>query len=545
MPADTTGTSLISSHNFNNHTKEENMEAVKELFATAPFIAWSLVSVVLAMVVIALNWPTVRWWWHNTWYSFPIIGKISGLSKDSNKDPVDTTWFKAEKALCRDYKQFIRIQDEHDFNEKITYLTKAGDIGRKGTPKLIWALTVALVFVEAMGFSYVLAGYTLPGASENLQQTGAYGIAFLLAVILVAFTHFSGHELYKSGKIANARQEWSEGGRKGKTTSGTVALAKPQSVDDEQPGYVQLMNRVGTKPTYYATVGTVIFVVIVAFFATYVRGQVLEKQLQQQITGQSNGSPVNVSVSVGNDGLNMSSSQSGNNITLPADDAAANKNAEQKAIADEVNIDRHGGWGTFIVLAFIFIFLQILGVFFGFRWGFAGQQSEDAFNAIGAGRYSSYADVREHYKDIADAAQSKLEHLQQKMMKENGTSGNDGLHTFQNFYVFMDGERNREASERHRELERTAQRGRMENTPAVPAPSINPVQAAATSSNVSSLSDAMQKLQSLGDNKDAKKAYIQGLPAKLQAEVMQALKSRKEEAERLVSQRDAELDGLL
>jgi len=513
------------------------MQEMKELFATAPFIAWSIVSVVLAMSVIALNWPNVRWWWHNTWYSLPLIGKISSLSKDPNKDPVDTAWFKVEKTLCRDYKQFIRIQDEQDFDEKITYLTKAGDIGRRSTPKLIWILTVALVFVEAMGFSYVLAGYTLPGASENLQQTGAYGIAFLLSVILVAFTHFSGHELYKSGKIKSARQEWIESGRKGKTTTGTVPLAKPQSVDDDQPGYVQLMNRVGTIPSYYATIGTAVFVVVIAIFATYVRGQVLEKQLQQLITGQTSSS-VNNAVTLDSDSLNMSAKQPSNGgIVLPADDAAANRSAEQKAIADEVNIDRQGGWGTFIVLAFIFVFLQILGIFFGFRWGFAGQQSEDAFNAIGAGRYSSYADVREHYKDIADTAQSKLEHLQQKLMERNSMSGNDGQHTTQTFYAFMDAERNRESADRQREMARTAQRTRMTSIPS--ELSSHQVEVAPT------LAEVMQRLQAMGNNKDAKKTYIQALPIALQEKVMQTLKVQKEETERLASQRDAELDSLL
>lgn len=524
------------------------MDAVKEIFSAAPFIAWSMVSVVMAMVVIALNWPKAKWWWHNTWYSLPLIGKIANLSKDPNKDTVDMAWFKAEKTLCRDYKQFIRIQDEHDFNEKITYLTKAGDIGRKGTPKLIWILTVALVFVEAMGFSYVLAGYTLPGASENLQQTGAYGIAFLLSVILVAFTHFSGHELYKSGKISHARQEWVEGGRKGRTTTGTVPLAKPQSIDDDQPGYVQLMNRVGTKPVYYATIGTAIFVVIVAVFATYVRGQVLEKQLQQQITGQASSGSVNVTVSLGNDGLNMSASQSGKTIALPAADAAANRIAEQKAIEDEVSIDRHGGWGTFIVLAFIFVFLQILGIFFGFRWGFAGQQSEAAFNAIGAGRYSSYSDVREHYKEIADTAQSKLEQLQQRLIERNSLSGNDGLHTSKTFYDFMDAERNREAVERQREMERTTQRGRMENSASALEPSSAPTPSTpVVNESVASptLPEALQKLQAMGDSKEAKKAFIQGLPENLQNAVMQALKEKKDEAARKASQREAELDNLL
>ncbi len=530
------------------------MDAVKELFAAAPFMAWSIVSVVLAMVVIALNWPKARWWWHNTWYSLPLIGKIADLSKDSNRDIVDQAWFKAEKTLCRDYKQFIRIQDEHDFNEKITYLTKAGDIGRKTTPHLIWVLIAALVFIEAMGFSYVLAGYTIPGASENLQQTASYGIAFMLSVLLVALTHFSGHELYKSSKIKHARQEWVESGRKGKTTTGTVALAKPQSVDDDQPGYVQLMNRVGTIPSYYASTATVVFVVIVAIFATYVRGQVLEKQLQQQVTGQTSSAPV--SVTLNNDGLNMSASQSGGAITLPAEDAAANQSAVQKALEDEVSIDRHGGWGTFIVLAVIFVFLQILGVFFGFRWGFAGQQSEDAFNAAGASRYASYADVREHYKDIADAAQSKLEHLQQKLMDRNSMSGNDGMHTTKTFYEFMELERSRETRERQQEIERTAQRSRMESNPQIASTAASPTPVATPTTNMAppppaprqpsaGLEDTMAMLASFGNDKEAKRTFINSLPDSLRESVKQRLKDQKEAEARAAAQRDAELDDLL
>lgn len=261
---------------------------MKEFFLASPAVAWSLVSVVLALLVISVMWTKVKWWWHNTWYSFPLVGKITSLSRDTNRDTTDSSWFKAEKTLCRDYKKFIRIQDEHDFNEKVTYLTKAGDNGRDGTPGLIWVLTVALVFVEAMGFSYVLAGFTLPGASENLQQTGALGIAFLLSVILVAFTHFSGHELYKSGKIKSARQEWIEAGRKGKIATGTVPLARQQSIDDAQPGYVQLMNRVDTQPSYLLSILTAVVVVVVAIGATYVRGQVLEKNASPT-SGGTNG----------------------------------------------------------------------------------------------------------------------------------------------------------------------------------------------------------------------------------------------------------------
>ena len=89
---------------------------MKEFFAASPVLAWSIVSVMIALLTISILWTKVKWWWHNTWYSFPLIGKVSSLSTDTNRDSVDQSWFKAEKTLCRDYKKFIRIQDEHDFN---------------------------------------------------------------------------------------------------------------------------------------------------------------------------------------------------------------------------------------------------------------------------------------------------------------------------------------------------------------------------------------------------------------------------------------------
>ena len=517
---------------------------MKEFFAASPALAWSIVSVMLALLAISILWTKVVWWWHNTWYSFPLIGKVSTLSRDTNRDSLDPTWFKAEKALCRDYKKFIRIQDEHDFNEKVTYLTKAGDNGRRGTPGLIWILTAALVFVEAMGFSYVLAGYTIPGASENLQQLGAYGIAFLISVILVAFTHFAGHEIYRSLKVKTARQDWSEGGRQGKTTSGTVPLARQQSVDEDQPGYVQLMNRVGTTSSFFISICTAVFVIVVAIGATYVRGQVLEKQLHQQVTGQGNVS-TDISAKLSRDGLDMSVKSSAQGIKLPADDAASNKRAVDKAQEDDVSIDRHGGWGTFIVLAFIFVFLQLLSVFFGFRWGFAGKDSASAHRAIGGGRYSSYADVREHYKDIADTAQSKLEHLQQKLMNRNSNQGTHGLHTTKTFYQFMDGERVRETADRANELNHATQRGDMERTQAANNLARAPAVTKKFEPPEVTLDQAMHQLELMGQDKAAKKSYIHSLPDTLQSQILQTLKTQKERAAEQARNRDAELENLL
>lgn len=515
------------------------IQTIKEFFAAFPVLAWSIVFVIIAMVLMVALWEKLKWWWLNTWVSFPLIGRIATLSKDLNRDTTDNAWFKAEKALCRDYKKFIRIQDEHDFDEKIEYLVKAGDNGRKPTPTWIWLLTVAMVFVEAMGFSYVLAGYTLPGASENLQQTGAYGIAFLISIILVALTHFAGHELYKSTQVKDARRVRAVGPDKDKRLEiSTVALAMPQSTDNKQPIYTQLLNRVGDKESYKITWLTAIFVVVVAVFATYVRGQVLEKSLHDEVVGNS--VKMNQSTMDNSDGLSMEEN-SADQSTLPDADIAQNRAAKDKAVMDEVNINRHGGWGTFIVLAFVFVFLQILGVVFGYRWGFAGQNSAAAYRAIGGGRYTTYADVREHYKEIADAAQAKLENLQQRLMDRDAKVGTGGMHTSKTFYDFMEMSRQEESRDRASQRLDTAQNRVLRPTPtALASDQVNATGVPLT------VDEAVRQLESLKD-KDAKRDYIHSLPQSLQGEVLQAIKRAKEaeKANAARTQLDAELDDLL
>lgn len=419
------------------------MDYVKEMFATAPFMAWSIVSVLVAATVMVTLWDKISWWWLNTWYSFPLIGKVASLSRDNNRPDADG-WHKAELTLCRDYKKFMRLRSEADFNEKISYLTKARDLGRSPTPKLIWILTTLMVLVEAMGFSYVLAGYTIPGASENTQQMGALGIAFLISVVLVAFTHFAGHEIYKTLRSKEARTEWVDAGRPPREAK-PVALAHPQHIDDYRPGYEQFWNRHGSGGSFAITWITAVLVVVVAIGATYVRGQVLEKQLQQQVTGQLDGGVASITLG----SANITISASGNSMPLPADDAAADQAAKRKSLEDEKSIDTKGGWGTFIVLAVLFVFLQILGVIFGFKWGFAGRQSDEAYAAIAG--FSSYDDVRERYRLVADAAQAKLETLQQAMMDRDASFGTSGIQTKRKFYEFMEIESAREAEQRRRE----------------------------------------------------------------------------------------------
>lgn len=186
----------------------------------------------------------------------------------------------------------------------------------------------------------------------------------------------------------------------------------------------------------------------------------------------------------------------------------------------------------------------------GYHWSFSGKQSADAYRAIGSGRYASYADVRDHYRKIADTAQSKLEQLQQKIMERNSSSGNDGLHTSKTFYDFMAAEHQREMAERQMELERTAQRGQLESKVRSQAEkAAQPLHAALPDSSAETvttdIASLIKKLNAIGDDKEAKKAFINQLPESTQAALITALKQEKDEAARRAAQRNEELDNLL
>lgn len=503
------------------------IETIKEFFAAFPVLAWSIVFVMIAMVVVVALWDKVKWWWLNTWMSFPLIGRIATLASKGPGDETENGWSQAEETLCKDYECFLPAKNQSDYKEKITYLTKAGDYGRTPMPTWIWVLTALLVFVEAMGFSYVLAGYTIPGASENLQQTGALGIAFIVSVLLVAFTHFAGHELYVTTQIKNAHRGWL--GRKKKDKDGNqtafrthvINVEVAQSTDDSDSIPVQLANRVGEYGSYKITGFTILLVLLVAAGATYVRGEVLEKTLHDEVTGKSSQMEV---TSLAGDGLDMSANGL-ENTSLPDADIAQNRAAKDKSVLDGVGIDRRGGWGTFIVLAFIFVFLQILGVIFGYKWGFAGQGSKIAYKAIGNGRYASYADVRRHFKEVADVAQAQLERLQLRLTHRDDEGGVHGTHTTMRFYDFI--ARSRQEEERAEDNE---QKPNEDAEPLQEESTIQPSTRITTLAIPVTVEEAIKQFKSLQD-RNSRLRYVNSLPQTLKDDVVSVLKAPKKSEE--------------
>jgi len=410
-----------------------------------------LVFGIIVLAFIITHWQEVKFWWLNFKYNFPIIGKIARLSQDIEGFDENHKWFYSEERLCRDYYNFYEKVDKgsESFDEAKAYLHSVGELGRKPTPTFIWIMIFVLVIVEAFGFAYVLAGFTIPGASEATQEKGAVGVAAMLAILLVWLTHMTGQELHKNTLIKKIRRWYKNDNAGGsnwrdlKPDENLITI--DNTFDDEKsPNYIRMLNRIDVndkvKTTYTKTMLTLLFIGVVAVGATYIRGQVLEQEIASSHEAamdifNSDASPFG-DVDAGSDddigalfGDAETAGAEDDLASLFGDDAkeASAKPAVQNGESIEDSTNRKGGWATFIILGLMFVFIQILGIFFGMHWDFAGRESKEAFGCLKGfstkkAFLSYYEKVKTH---IARIAQRKLQKLQHKMNIINDNTGTD------------------------------------------------------------------------------------------------------------------------
>jgi len=406
---------------------------------------------IIVLAFLITHWQEVKFWWLNFTYNFPVFGKISGLAKDIEGFDENHKWFYSEERLCRDYYNFYEKVDKtsESFDEAKAYLHSVGELGRKPTPTFIWIMIFVLVVVEAFGFAYVLAGFTIPGASEATQQKGAVGVAAMLAILLVWLTHMTGQELHKNTLIKKIRRWYKNdnaGGSNWRDLKPDEQLITIDNTfeDEKSPNYIRMLNRLDAndkvKATYTKTILTLLFIAVVAIGATYIRGQVLTQEI-----ASSHESAMNIFNDDSSPFADTSSNSDDDIGTLFGDEAVADAkddlsalfggeekstasstiSSTSESIEDETN--RKGGWATFIILGLMFVFIQILGIFFGMHWDFAGRESKEAHECLrGFSTKSAFLAFYEKAKThIARVAQQQLQKLQHKMNINNDNSGTD------------------------------------------------------------------------------------------------------------------------
>ena len=214
--------------------------------------------------------------------------------------------------------------------------------------------------------------------------------------------------------------------------------------DEKSPNYIRMLNRIDAndqvKTTYTKTLLTLLFIAVVAIGATYIRGQVLEQEIASSHDTamdifNSDASPFGSSDSAGDDigslfGDKEAAGAEDDLASLFVGDeakSAAPKTSASSTESIEDATNRRGGWATFIILGLMFVFIQILGIFFGMHWDFAGRESKEAYECLkGFSTKKAFLAYYEKAKThIARVAQQQLQKLQHKMNIINDNTGTD------------------------------------------------------------------------------------------------------------------------
>ena len=311
-----------------------------------------VLSLIASALLIAAYYSSMRFrfWIRDFWVSLPLIGLITRLSKDRTHG--SNGWLRAEESLCAEYKPFITMMRKNEFNKRIEYLRKSADLGRTPTPFLIWVLLVVLVIAEGLGFSYLLGTWMAMEGSANTHTILMIAIVLVLCVILVAITHFAGHQYYRTSLLRSCFARFKD--THGKEYSvDIVSLAKDQSIDDNAPDFKQIVNRVAKnshdKGSYAAGIIAIITIAVIATASTYMRVKNLEAKMDREsavLIQQANPS---------------------NPFAGPSEVIAVQQQADAKGLNDSKKSEGEEGIAAFVMLGFIFVITQIVAAMEGVR----------------------------------------------------------------------------------------------------------------------------------------------------------------------------------
>lgn len=497
----------------------------------------TVIGVITGLFVIALTMfspygERVRFWWMDFWYTLPFIGKIKQLAKDPTRS-ADGRWMNAERHLCGDYNKYIHFIGEPVFRNHIEFLRRANDLGRSPTP--LWAIVLLgiLVIAEGLGFSYLLGGMIAADGSANVRSLLMYAIVTVICIVTVWITHAAGHQYFRTSLLRACFKRFKESGGHGRFFSGKVVLSDDQTKDDGEPDHTQCANRVCENPadqgSYGIMIVAAIFIAAIAIGSTWMRWENLRKDMIEQTAATQHA-----------EATGGNPFAAGGRLALPEEVTQPQKVADAKALEEAAAATKSGSLAGFLMLAFIFVVTQFVGISVGFKYGFASKQSKEAYRETrGFQTYDAYLAYYQRYIDLATA---RLHHLQQQM-EEVAHEKLNLEKTFRDFIV----ENARESAKLRHNVNQTV--GATFGATATPAAATASIVVPAEPGH-GAIAIQLAKLDKLAD-KAAKKEHLKALQAvdeTLHADVLNALRARKEEDDRRRQQAEESekaLDSLL
>lgn len=374
--------------------------------------------IILALVSAVIAWwEPIRYQLFKLWVWFPIIGIVARNSRANHylvPFNENTKWFRSQSALsARFYSYYDKLNKDAAFYDKCAdYLNKVDERGRKPKSLGLWLGTIVLVLLEAYIFSLVLVPFMDDKVSSNQAVLAAWGLAIMIAVILVAVTHMMGFELHKNTLLNKARA-WHASAK----LKGDAKHLQPNSKidldhtygDDAEPQYIQLINRIPHNakvgPSWVMSIIAVLLIAIFAFGAYWIRSLTINELETVMVNGPS----FETQMDSADGDISL--------FALPEEAMNDAHKADSLAQGEAMSARIQAYKTTFLILSVIFVGIQIVGILVGFLRSFAGKQSRDASKYIGA--FNSANEFEQHYEtkrvQVAADAQAALQSLTQKI----------------------------------------------------------------------------------------------------------------------------------
>jgi hypothetical protein len=394
-----------------------DMSAVSAFVTANQGLVFGCLGTLVVLLFIYYNRRRLAYILQEIDYHLPLIGRTARLMRRRNHHPDSNGWFPAETKVCADYYRFYRRHNPNRalFERCRAYLEKVGELHRRPKPFYLWLLIVVMIFAEAYGFTYVLAMTPWAFAQARLRDVPllAGAIALLLAIVVVLLTDKAGRELHLNHMARRVRRDFAQNPGARNTalqpTTHQVRLEEPQDRDDNEPISIQALNRLQRRPneiSHLVPLLALVVILAIAALSTYVRYKAFERdQIDQQQVFEQERRISDARVTAG--------------ANLPQALRAQSQAADEKAQKDRAATDIEGAWSTFIMLAFIFVVLQIVATLTGYSFGFAGKESERAWWITHS--FDSPEDYVIYHlnrrSEIANQAQVRLSDLQGRILR--------------------------------------------------------------------------------------------------------------------------------
>lgn len=290
-------------------------------------------------------------------------------------------------------------RDEELFEKAKNYMHKAGDLDRRTLPFSLFVILLLLLFVEASGFSYVFSELMIDDASESMLHYAMIFGGFVVSIVLMFLTHFSGEEMHKNSVLKSIDNEMASLEKetvledKNNYQRNKISLELTNNDDNAKTVVIPQFNRLHQKyfdwknfktlRTYYTTIFTFIFILSIGIGAMFVRFYVFEKNVdfyQDSIVSKS--SSFDIKTELYEEKSKGKTEAINNTPHIPSYYTQQSQLRDKYQRSSKVEAEKKASYVTYMVMMMLFFGIQMVGLIVGNRYSFVGEESKKAYKLI-------------------------------------------------------------------------------------------------------------------------------------------------------------------